>query len=81
MAATELPADLSELAAEFPGYEFARQQTWGGVSIIARRLGDCARPGLCVVVTDDLDEMRRVLAEHERQRRQPTSAVKGDTDV
>ena len=33
---TDLPAELSGLAAEFPGYEFATQQTWGGISIIAR---------------------------------------------
>lgn len=52
--------ELSELAAEFPGYEFARQQKWGGgVAIVARRLGGCARPGLYVVVSDDLDELRR----------------------
>ena len=31
------PTELSELAAEFPGYEFATQQTWNGVSITARR--------------------------------------------
>jgi hypothetical protein len=58
-------AELSELAAEFPGYEFATQQTWGGISIIATRQGGCARSGLYVVVTDDADEMRRALAEHE----------------
>jgi hypothetical protein len=60
-----VPADLSELAAEFPGYEFATQPTWGGVSIIALRHGGCARSGLYAVVTDDLDEMRRTLLEHE----------------
>jgi hypothetical protein len=57
--------ELSELAAEFPGYEFATQQTWGGTSIVARRHEGCARPGLYAVVTDDLDEMRRALLEHE----------------
>jgi hypothetical protein len=56
---------LSELAAEFPGYEFATQQTWAGTSIVARRHEGCARPGLYAVVTDDPDEMRRALAEHE----------------
>ena len=60
------PAELSELAAEFPGYEFATQQTWGGISIIARRHGGGARPGLYAVVANDLDEMRRVLLEQER---------------
>jgi hypothetical protein len=60
-----VPAELSELAAEFPGYEFARQETWDGVSIIAVRHGGCARPGLYAVVTDDPDEMRRALLEHE----------------
>jgi hypothetical protein len=60
-----VPAELSELAAEFPGYEFARQQTWGGISIIAIRHGGCARPGLYAIVTDDLDEMRRALLECE----------------
>jgi hypothetical protein len=61
-----VPADLSELAAEFPGYEFATQQTWDGISIVARRHGGCARPGLYAVITDDLDEMRRALLEGER---------------
>jgi hypothetical protein len=63
---TGAPAELSELAAEFPGYEFATQQTWDGISIIARRHGGGARPGLYAVVANDLDEMRRVLLEQER---------------
>ena len=63
---TGAPAELSELAAEFPGYEFATQQTWDGISIIARRHGGGARPGLYAVVTDDVDEMRRALLEYER---------------
>jgi hypothetical protein len=63
---TGAPAELSELAAEFPGYEFATQQTWDGISIIARRHGGGARPGLYAVVTDDADEMRRALLEQER---------------
>ena len=70
---TGAPAELSELAAEFPGYEFATQPTWDGISIIARRHGDCARPGLYAVVTDDLDEMRGALLEHER------SGFRGDS--
>jgi hypothetical protein len=57
---------LSKLAAEFPGYEFATQQTWDGTSIIARRHEGCARPGLYAVVTNDVDEMRRTLLEQER---------------
>ena len=63
---TDLPADLSELTAEFPGYEFATQQTWDGISILATRRGGCAQPGLYAVVTGDLDEMRSVLLEHGR---------------
>jgi hypothetical protein len=63
---TDVPAELSELAAEFPGYEFATQRTWSGISIIARRHGGCVWPGLYAVVTDDVDEMRRALREHER---------------
>jgi hypothetical protein len=63
---TGLAAELSGLAAEFPGYEFATQQTWGGISIIARSHTGCARPGLYAVVTGDLDELRRALLEHER---------------
>ena len=62
---TSLPADLSGLAAEFPGYEFAKQHTRGGISIVARRHGGCTRPGLYAVITDDLDEMRRALLQHE----------------
>jgi hypothetical protein len=78
---TGLPALLSGLAAEFPGYEFATQPTWDGISIIARRHGGCTRPGLYAIVTDDLDEMRRALLEHERlsdQREQSASAVRGE---
>ncbi|HLI41227.1 MAG TPA: hypothetical protein VKV35_06245 [Streptosporangiaceae bacterium] len=63
---TGAPPELSGLAAEFPGYEFATQRTRGGIAIVARRHGGCARPGLYAVVTGDLDEMRRALAEHER---------------
>ena len=57
-------AMLSELAAEFPGYEFSTQRTWEGVSLIAVRQGSSDRPGLCVVITPDLDEMRRALLEN-----------------
>lgn len=64
------PSELSELAAEFPGYEFATQRTCSGISIIATRHGDCSRPGLYAVITDDPDEMRRTLLEHERPVRQ-----------
>jgi len=60
-------AELTGLAAEFPDYEFAKQQRWGGgVSIVARRRGGCARPGLYVVVSDDPAEMRHALLEQER---------------
>ena len=62
---TGAAAQLSELADEFPGYEFATQQTRDGISIVARRHGGCARPGLYAVVTGDPDEMRRALLEHE----------------
>jgi hypothetical protein len=58
---------LSELAAEFPGYDFGTQRTWDGVSIIAIRQDGSERPGLCVVITDDADEMRLALLEGERQ--------------
>jgi hypothetical protein len=58
---------LSELAAEFPGYDFGTQPTWDGVSIIAIRQAGSERPGLCVVITDDADEMRLALLEGERQ--------------
>lgn len=61
-----LQAELSELAAEFPGFEFATQQTRDGVSIIATRQGGCAQPGLYVIVTGDPNEMRRALLEYER---------------
>ena len=63
-------AMLSELAAEFPGYEFSTQRTWEGVSLIAVRLGGSERTGLCVVITPDLDEMRRALHEGTGQQRQ-----------
>jgi hypothetical protein len=62
------PAVLSGLAAEFPGYEFGTQRTWGGISITAVRHDGAARPGLYVIVTDDLNEMRRALLEHEHER-------------
>ena len=70
---TGVPAELTGLAAEFPGYEFATQQTWGGISIVAIRLGGCARPGLYAVVTNDPDELRRALLEQERTGRQDDS--------
>jgi hypothetical protein len=75
---TGVPAELTGLAAEFPGYEFATQQTWGGISIVAIRLGGCARPGLYAVVTDDLDEMRRALLEHERPGHRGNSRVSSE---
>ena len=74
---TGVPAELSGLAAEFPGYDFAVQQTRDGNAIVARRRRGCASPGLYAVVTDDPEEMRRALLEHERtshqgdSRRQP----------
>src|SRR5215475_6844839 len=43
-------AMLSELAAEFPGYEFSTQRTWEGVSLIAIRQKGQARSGLYVVI-------------------------------
>lgn len=70
---TGVPAELSGLVAEFPGYDFAIQPTWDGISIIARRQEGCARPGLYAVVTGDPDEMRRALLEHERTSRQGDS--------
>ena len=63
---TGVPGELTGLAAEFPGYDFATQPAWDGISIVARRHEGCARPGLYAVVTGDLDEMRRALLEHER---------------
>jgi hypothetical protein len=72
---TGVPAELSGLAAEFPGYNFTTQQTWDGISIIARRHEGCAQPGLYAVVTDDLDEMRRALLEHERTSHQGDGGV------
>jgi hypothetical protein len=70
---TGVAVALSGLAAEFPGYEFATQQTWGGISIIARRRGDRVRPGVYAVVTGDPDEMRRALLEEERTSRREAS--------
>jgi hypothetical protein len=63
---TGAAAELSELASEFPGYDFSTQQTWEGVSFIAVRLDGSARPGLYAVITADSDEMRRALLEDER---------------
>jgi len=62
-------AMLSKLAAEFPGYEFSTQRTWEGVSLIAVRQDGSDRPGPCVVITPDLDEMRRALLESMGQQR------------
>ncbi len=59
-------AGLSELAAEFPGYEFSMQQTWEGVSLSAVRQDGSARPGLYAVITADLEEMRHALRDGER---------------
>jgi hypothetical protein len=60
---------LDELAAEFPGYTFSTQRTWEGVSLIAVRQEGPARSGLYVVITPDLDEMRRTLLEDENSGR------------
>ena len=57
-------AMLGELAAEFPGYEFSTQRTWEGLSLIAVRQDGSGRPGLCVVITPDLGEMRRALLDN-----------------
>jgi hypothetical protein len=57
-------AMLSELSAEFPGYEFSTQRTWEGVSLIAVRQKGSARSGLYIVITPDLDEMRRTLLDN-----------------
>jgi len=66
------PAELGELAAEFPGYEFATQQTWDGVSILARRHGrSTAR--VYAVVTADVDEMRALLEQERPQLDQEDS--------
>jgi len=74
---TGLSGQLSELEAEFPGYEFAAQPAWGGISISARRREGCARPGVYAVVTGDPDEMRRALIEDERARREVTAGGQG----
>jgi hypothetical protein len=57
---------LGELAAEFPGYAFSTQRTWEGVSLIAVRQEGSGRSGLYVVITPDLDEMRRTLLDNTR---------------
>ena len=74
---TGLSGQLSELEAEFPGYEFAAQPAWGGISISARRREGCARPGVYAVVTGDPDEMRRALIEDERARRELSAGGQG----
>ena len=56
-------AMLSELSAEFPGYEFSTQRTWEGVSLIAVRQAGSDRTGPYVVITPHLDEMRSALLE------------------
>ena len=56
-------AMLSELSAEFPGYEFSTQRTWEGVSLIAVRQAGSDRAGPYVVITPHLDEMRSALLE------------------
>jgi hypothetical protein len=60
-------AGLSELAAEFPGYDFGTQPTWDGVSIIAIRQAGSPCAGLYAVITSDAEEMRLALLEGERQ--------------
>jgi len=49
------------LADEFPIFEFDTQRTWNGVSLVAIRREGADRAGTYVVITSDLDEMRRVL--------------------
>jgi hypothetical protein len=68
-------AGLRELAAEFPDYDFGMQRTWDGTSIIAVRQDGSERPGLCVVITADIDEMRRALLDGECQGALPEPRV------
>jgi hypothetical protein len=68
-------AGLSELAAEFPGYDFGTQPTWDGTAIIAVRQDGMERPGLCVVITADVDEMRDALLEGQHGSVLPESRV------
>ena len=80
-------AMLSELSAEFPGYEFSTQRTWEGVSLIAVRQKGSARSGLYVVITPDFDEMRRTLLDstgldkrarqHGARGREPRTVAEG----
>jgi hypothetical protein len=74
---TGVPTELSGLAAEFPDYEFGTQRTWDGISIVAVCHDGAARPGLYVVVTDDLCEMRRALLEYEPPGCQRADAKQG----
>jgi hypothetical protein len=67
MTADSESAGLSELAAEFPGFDFGTQRTWDGVSIIAIRQDGTERPGLCVVITAAVDDRRHALLVGERQ--------------
>ena len=68
-------AGLNELAAEFPGYDFGTQRTWDGVSIIAVRQVGIERPGVCVVITADVDrKSTRLNSSHYSRSRMPSSA-------
>jgi hypothetical protein len=67
-------AMLSELAAEFPGYEFSTQRTWEGVSLIAVRQKGSARSGLYVVITPRL---RRDAPDPARQQRARQHRARG----
>lgn len=58
---------LPELAADFPGYEFATQRTWNGVSLVAVCRDGAAQPGTYVIITSDPGEMRHVLTSGDDQ--------------
>lgn len=52
---------LPRLAVEFPAYEFATQQTYSGVSLVAVCRDGAAHAGTYAIVTSDPSEMRQVL--------------------
>lgn len=58
-----LAVHVGRLAREFRGYEFGTCLTWDGRALIALRKGSLSRPGVCAVITDDVDEMREALSE------------------
>ena len=62
----DVVSEVARASAEFPGYCIGTQRTYGGFSLVAVCRDGAARPGIYVVITDDLAELRHALRREPR---------------